>query len=74
MDVLINNNTHRAISVQSSKILGNTDEFGVMLSIKTKQFQDKVLNFFVIIMIYWVMDQNKAISEQSSVFLCNTDG
>ena len=30
MDVLINNNTHRAISVQSSKILGNTDESGFM--------------------------------------------
>ena len=43
------------------------------LCIKTKWFQNKVLNFFVILMNYEVVHQNKAISEQSSKFLCNTD-
>ena len=43
------------------------------ICIKTKQFQNKVLDFFVILMNYGVMPQSKAISEQSSKFLCNTD-
>ena len=50
------------------------------LCIKTKQFQNEVLDFFVILMIYGVKHQSraiseqKAISEQSSKFLCTTDG
>ena len=42
------------------------------LCIKTKQVQNKVLSFFVILMI---MDLciKQAISKQSSKILCNTD-
>ena len=66
------------------------------LCIEAKQFQNKVLDFFVIVilmimdlcikqaiskqtskilvklMIWGVIHHNKAISEQSSEFLCNT--
>ena len=39
------------------------------LYIKTEQFQNKVLNFFVILMFYGNLHQNTTISEQSSEFL-----
>ena len=43
------------------------------LCIRTEQFQNDVLNFFVVLLIYGIIHQNKAISEQSSKFLCTTD-
>ena len=44
----------------------------MMLCINTKQFRNEVLNFFVRLINYGLIHQNKAISEQSSKFLCNT--
>ena len=43
------------------------------LCITTKQFQNEVLHFFVLLMIYVVKHQNKAFSGQSSEFLCNSE-
>ena len=45
----------------------------VDLGINTKQYQNKVLNFFVILLNYEGMQLNIAVSEQSSEVLCNTD-
>ena len=60
----------KAISEQCSKFLFSTGDYE--LCINTKQFQNEVLDFFVVLIMYGLMHENRAVSEQSSKFLCNT--